>query len=169
MLSIISCALWPYLCLLQRNVHLHFWPIFFWGGFNIALQELSVCVRDTFSVGISICKNFVHSEGCVFLSLMLCKRFQCLLGPFCLFLFVLILRDASKRTCCILCQSVFCFFSSTVSQYLYFYLDIYLEFTFVYGNREYSNFILIFFAKEPAQCPPQWLLSASSLSNFWSP
>ena len=28
--SICSCALWPYLCLLQRNVHLHFWRIFFY-------------------------------------------------------------------------------------------------------------------------------------------
>ena len=29
------------------------------------------------------------------------------------------------------------------------------------GVREYSNFILIFITKEPAWCPPQWLLPIS--------
>ena len=38
---------------------------------------------------------------------------------------------------------------------------IYLEFIFVYGVREHSNFIVIFIAKEAARCSPRWLLPIS--------
>ena len=86
-------------------------------------------------------------------------------------LFALILRDGSKKDLLhFLSKCVLLFFlnSFIVSVLLFRYL-IYLEFTFVYGIREYSNFILILFAKEPAQCPPQGLLPISSLSEGGSP
>ena len=47
---------------------------------------------------------------------------------------------------------------------------VFLEFIFVYGVWEYSNFIFIFLAKEPVRCPPQWPFPASipsiSLGGF---
>ena len=58
-----------------------------------------------------------------------------------------------ERTCCILCQSMFCFFPQKCHSLS---PSVCLEFTFVYRDREYSNFILIFLAKEPVRCPPQW-------------
>ena len=53
------------------------------------------------------------------------------------------------------------FLKSFIVSVLLFRSLISLEFIFVYGVREHSNFILIFIAKEPAQCPPQWLLPIS--------
>ena len=49
-----------------------------------------------------------------------------------------------KRTCCILCQSVFCSFPKNfIVSNLLFRSLIYLEFIFVYSVREYCNCILI--------------------------
>ena len=46
------------------------------------------------------------------------------------------------------------FLKSFIVSVLLFRSLISLEFIFVYGVREHSNFILIFIAKEPARCPP---------------
>ena len=40
--------------------------------FDIALYKLFVHVGDKFPVGILVCKNFFHSEACLFLPLMVC-------------------------------------------------------------------------------------------------
>ena len=68
-------------------------------------------------------------------------------------LFFMILKGGSKKNLLHLCQSMFCFFPQKFHSLS---PSVFLEFIFVYGVREYSNFILIFLAKEPVRCPPQW-------------
>ena len=82
-------------------------------------------------------------------------------------LFFMILKGGSKKNLLHLCQSMFCFFPQKFHSLS---PSVFLEFIFVYGVREYSNFILIFLAKEPVRCPPQWPFPASipsiSLGGF---
>ena len=66
-----------------------------------------------------------------------------------LFIFVLIFitqKEYPKLYCCYLCQSILPVFSSKsfIVYDLTFKSLIHFEFTFVYGIREYFNFILIF-------------------------
>ena len=94
--------------------------------FDIALYKLFVHVGDKFPVGIFICKNFFHSEGCL-ISLMISFAVQLLLAYIrshllIFVLFFMILRGGSQllhfMSKCVL------FFSSKVSHYLSFYLDL---------------------------------------------
>ena len=66
MLSVFSCALWPSLWHLWRNVHLDHWLIFNWIFFYIELCKLFLCVGHKLFVGIFLCKNFFPFWGLSF-------------------------------------------------------------------------------------------------------
>ena len=54
-------------------MNLNLWLIFYWiVCFLILYRQVVVRVGDKFSVGILVCKNFFHSEVCLFLPLMVC-------------------------------------------------------------------------------------------------
>ena len=111
-----------------------------------------VRVGDKFPVGILVCKNFFHSEGCLFLPLMvlfaaqmLFKNIYCI--PFVYFCFIC--PDSKtwiKKEFAAFYVKV-CFFAfflkSFIVSVLLFSPLTHLQFTFVYGVREWSNFTLI--------------------------
>ena len=81
----------------------------------------------------------------------------------CLFLFYFhdSMRWIKKELAAFYVKVCSLFLKSFIVSVLLFGSLISLEFIFVYGVMEHSNFILIFIAKEPAWCPPQWLLPIS--------
>ena len=112
MLSIFSCAWWPSVCLLWRNVYLYLLPIFQLGCLflDIELYELFVCFR-------SFANIFSHSIDCLFIFSMVSFAVQKLLGSISSYLFIFVfisfaLRNGSRKYCYALCQIVFCLFSS---------------------------------------------------------
>ena len=78
-LSIFSCAFWPFVCLFWRNVCLGFLPIFWLGlFFVIEFYELFVYFGNLALVGCIICKYFLplHRLSSFCLSFpLLCKNF----------------------------------------------------------------------------------------------
>ena len=97
----------------------------------------------------SFANIFSHSQGCLFVLFMVSFAVQKLLSfirsHFFIFVFISIsLRGGSKRICCDLCHSVLPMFSSKsfIVSGLIFRSLIHFQFTFVYGVRECSNFIL---------------------------
>ena len=99
---------------------------------------------------------FSHSEDCVFIMFMVSFAVQKLLSlirsRFFIFVFILITRGGgSKRSCCTLCQRVFClcFPLTVLVSALTFRSLIHFEFIFVYGVQECSNFILLHVASFP--------------------
>ena len=117
MLSIFSCASWPSVCLLWRNVYLGLLPIFWLGCFfNIELHELFIYLEiNPLSVD-SFANIFSHSEGCLFVFFLVSfavQKLWCFIRSH-LFVFVFIsitLGGGSKTSCCDLCQSVLSMFS----------------------------------------------------------
>ena len=73
MLSIFSCASWPSVCLLWRNVYLGL-PPFFWLGrlFFLVLSFMSCCyILEITPLSVASFANiFSHSEGCLFVLFM---------------------------------------------------------------------------------------------------
>ena len=99
---IFSCTLRPSPWLLWRNVHLDLWPTFYWIVCFLILSCTS-CLYVFF-----ICKNFFHSEGCLFLSLMVSFVVQMLLMFLRSHLFIFVLfswfYEVDQKRTCILCQ-----------------------------------------------------------------
>ena len=93
---------------------------------------------------------FFHSYDCVFTLLIVCFIVQKLLSLIKshLFIFAFIsitLVGGYIGSCCDLCQRVYCLFSSRsfIVSSLTFRSLIHFEFTFVYGVRKCSSFILL--------------------------
>ena len=123
-LGIFSCALCPSGCFLWTNVHFDLWPIFYWLivlyiyicyiYICIELYELFACFGDELLVAKFGGKHFFpHFEVCLLLSFRvfhavekLLRLMRSLLLSFSL-IFPLVRVDP-KRTCCNLCQSMFC-------------------------------------------------------------
>ena len=98
---------------------------------------------------------FFHSEDCLFLSFMVSFAVQMLLmfiRSHCLFLFYFhdSMRWIKKELAAFYVKVCSLFLKSFIVSVLLFGSLISLEFIFVYGGMEHSNFILIFIAKEPA-------------------
>ena len=76
MLSIFSCASWPSVCLLWKNVYQIFCPFFDWVVclflffFNIELYELFIFLNINPLSVISFASIFSYSIGCLFILLM---------------------------------------------------------------------------------------------------
>ena len=69
MLSIFSCALWPSVCLLWRNVYLDLLSIYFLIGFMfLAYNYMSyLCILEINHLLVTLFANiFSHSVGCLF-------------------------------------------------------------------------------------------------------
>ena len=122
-LSIFSCALCPSGCFLWTNVHFDLWPIFYW------LIVIYICYIYIYVLS---CMNCLHvlEMNCLFLNLVANIFFPhfevCLLLSFRVFhavekllrlmrslllsfsLIFPLVRVDPKRTCCDLCQSMFC-------------------------------------------------------------
>ena len=110
-----SCAFWPSICLLWRNVYLDLLPIFwmkflFFFFFFFELHEL-------FEINLLLVALFVnifsHSVSCLFILFMVSFAVQKLLSWIRshLFAFIfIILGCESKKMCCDLCQRIFCFY-----------------------------------------------------------
>ena len=122
---IFSSTLWPSLCLLWSKVHLDLWPIFYGIAFCYWVLQVVFMCGDKFPVALFA---WIFSIlVCLFFPLMVSFVLQMLLMSIRSHLFVFMswfLEVGQKRSRCILCQSVLCFFSSRVPLYLFFYLDI---------------------------------------------
>ena len=115
MLSIFSCAFWPSVCLLWRNVYLGL-PLIFWLGCFVLL--LLSCMSCLYILEINPLSNilfaniFSHSVGCLFILFMVSfpvQKLFCLIRSH-LFIFVFIfitLGDGSKKI-------LLCFMSESV-------------------------------------------------------
>ena len=70
-MSIFSCAFWPSVCLLWRNVYLNLLPVLLIGLFlDIELHALFVYFGDESLAGCLLCRYFSHSLGCLFILFM---------------------------------------------------------------------------------------------------
>ena len=71
MLSIFSCASWPFVCFLHENVHFELWPIFVcvWLDFFVVIfSYVYLYVLEMDSLWVSSFSKIVisHSESCLF-------------------------------------------------------------------------------------------------------
>ena len=78
MLSIFSCASWPSVSLLWRNVYLGLLPIFWFCLFFLILSCMScLCILEINPLSVASFANiFSHSEGCLFIlfSFLCCAK-----------------------------------------------------------------------------------------------
>ena len=83
MLSSLSCASWPSVCLLWRNVYLGLLPIFWLGCFFFLILSWMSCLYileiNPLSVD-SFANIFSHSEGCLFVLIVVSFALQKLLS-----------------------------------------------------------------------------------------
>ena len=125
---------------------------------DIEVHELLVYFGDKSFVRCFICKYFLHSEGCLFMLFMVSFAVQKLWGLISshLFIFVFIsitLGGGSKKDLVVYVKDIFPMFSSKsfIASGLTLRSLIHLEFIFVYGVRECSNFILLHVAVQFSQ------------------
>ena len=143
------------------------WPIFYWVVYfwHWAVLMVCMCWRGIPYRYLCLQEFFFHSEGCLFLSLMVSFAVQMLLmfirSHLFLFYFDDSMRWIKKELASFYVKACALFLKSFIVSVLLFRSLICMELIFVYGVREHSNFILIFIAKEPARCPPRWLLPIS--------
>ena len=107
---------WPSVWSLCRNVCLGLLPIFFIELLGFLIWSCMSCLYilefNLLSVA-SFANTFFHSEGCPYISFMYSFAMQKLLhlirSHLLIFVFIFItLGGVSKRSCCDLCQRVFC-------------------------------------------------------------
>ena len=105
MLSSFSCASWPSVCLLWRNVYLGLLPIFFKNHIVFLILSCMSCLHilDINPLSITLFANiFSHSIGCLFIFLMVSFSMQKLLSlispHLLIFAFIsFVLGDRSKK------------------------------------------------------------------------
>ena len=121
MLSIFSCASWPSVCLLWRNVYLGLLPIFLIGlfGFVFVVVFWQSCLSHSYILEInplsfaSFENIFSHSVGCLLILFMISFAVQKLLSLIRSHLFIfgfifITLGGGSKQILLWLYQRVFC-------------------------------------------------------------
>ena len=148
MLSIFSCAFWPSVCLLWRNVYLDLLPIFwsgclfFWYGVTGCFFFLiwsCLCILEINPLSVALFANiFSHPVGCLFILFMVSFAVQKLLSLIRSHLFTLLftLGDGSKKILLqFMLMSILPMFSSRsfIASSLTFRSLIHFEFIFVYG------------------------------------
>ena len=151
MLNIFSCACWPSVCHLWRNVYSGLLPIFLSGLFVLMLLSFINCLEilETNPLSVTSFANILSSSVCclfiLFIVLFAVQKLVSLSRSH-LFIFVfisIILGDESKKMLLwFMSVSVLPMFSSrslTVSV-LTFRSLIHFEFMFVYGVKEWSYF-----------------------------
>ena len=116
MLRIFSCAFWPSVCLLWRNVSLDLLPIFQLGClfFLLLLSSMSYLYNlEIKPLSVMLFANtFSHSVGYFFISFVVSFAVQKIvtLSPICLFLFLFLLpwETDLRKHWYDLCQRIFC-------------------------------------------------------------
>ena len=150
MLHIFSCAYWPSVCLLWKNVYLGLLPIFLLGYFFFILSCMScLCILDINPLLVASFANiFSHSVSCLFVFFMVSFPVQKLLSLIRSHLFIfafisLALGDWSKKILLwFMSENVLLIFSSRSFMVSCLILSLnHLEFIFVYDVRECYNFI----------------------------
>ena len=156
MLSTFLCTCWPLLCLLWKSVYSGPLPIFKKSGCFLLLSYLSsLYILDINLLSdVWLASIFSHSVGCLCTLLIpsfaVQKLFSLIQSHLFIFAFVACAFGSyPKKHCQDQCQAFpLCFL--TVSD-LTFRSLIHLEFIFVYGVRECSNFILLHVAVQFSQ------------------
>ena len=152
MLSIFSCAFWPSICLLWRNVYLDLLATFRLSYFLLLSCMSCLCVLEIDPLLVALYTDIVsYSVDSFFVLFMVSFAVQKLLSFIRshLFIFVFIfitLGGGSKKILLLfMWKSVLpMFFSkSFIVSGLIFRSVIYFEFIFVFHVRECSNFILL--------------------------
>ena len=155
LLSIFSCAFWPFICLLWANVYFEMSSahIFFrssahvWGSNFLILSCFYFLEINHLSVA-SLANIFSHSEGCLFIVLwfpLLCKKLlSSVRSQVFICIFITLIDRSRKILLQLMSKDVLPLFSSksfTVSA-LTLRALIHFEFMSVYGDKDCSNFIL---------------------------
>ena len=160
MLSIFSCASWPSVCLLWRNVYLGLLPIFGLGCFVFLILSCMSClyILEINPLSVDLFANiFSHSEGCLLVLFMVSFAVQKLWSFIRsnLFIFIAITLGVGSKKILLwfMANSVLPMFSSKnfIVSGLTFRSQINFEFIFVYGVREHSSFILLHVAVQFSQ------------------
>ena len=149
MLRIFSCAFWPSVCLLWRNVSLDLLPIFQLGClfFLLLLSSMSYLYNlEIKPLSVMLFANtFSHSVGYFFISFVVSFAVQKIvtLSPICLFLFLFLLpwETDLRKHWYDLCQRIFCLCSLVGESCLMFESLSHFEFILGYNVRVCSNFI----------------------------
>ena len=156
MLSIFSCACWPPVCLLWRNVYLGVLPIFRLGCFLFCFVFLLLSymsclyILEIKPLLVTSFENiFFHSVGCLFILFMVSfpvQKLICLIRSH-LFIFAfisIVWGNWPKKTLIqFMSENVLAMFPSRsfMMSCLIFKSLSHFEFIFVYGERVCSNFI----------------------------
>jgi len=118
MLSIFSCAFWPFVCLLRGNVCLDLLPIFWTGLFVfLILSWMSyVYILKINSLLVALFANiFSHSEGCFFVLFMVSfavqKLLSCIRSHLFTFVFIFIILGSESKKILLqfMSKNVLCF------------------------------------------------------------
>ena len=113
MLSIFSCAFWPFVCL-RRNVYLDL-PILWLGGlFDIELHELFVYFGGESLLVASFATIFSHSENCLFILFVVSFAVPKLLSLIRSHLFIFVLNGSNKILLWFMSKSVLPMFFTKV-------------------------------------------------------
>ena len=162
MLSIFSCAYWPSVCFLWRNVCLVFLPIFLLGCLFLLLltcmSHLHILEINPLSVAL-FANIFSHPIGCLFILFMVSFAVQQLgsfiRSHFCIYTFISIaLGDWPKETLIkFMSYNVLHMFSSRnfMVPCLMFKSLSHFQFIFVRGMRVHCNFIDLHVAVQLSQ------------------
>ena len=123
MLSSFSCACWPSICLLWRNVYLHLLPIFWLGCFLLLSYMNCFYILEVNPLLVaSFTTIFSHSVGCLF-GLFVCFNFfmvsfsvqklvNLIRSHLFMFIFISIaFGDWPRKHLYNLCQKMFCLYS----------------------------------------------------------
>ena len=131
MLSMLSCASGPSLCLLWRKVHLNLVPLFDWVVSLIARCTSCLYVLERNSSRVFLFANIVPFGGLSFVKFMVSSAVPVLLRGIRSHLFIFVLffmsvRDGSKKDWLHFMSQSVLLVSSRVSLYIYisFYLDL---------------------------------------------
>ena len=135
MLGVSSSARWPSVCLLWRNVSLEMqfldWVVWYCLGcvFDIELHKLLYVLKVNPRLVTSFANIFSHSMCCLFIlftvSFAVQNLFSLISSHLLIFVIFNTLGVGQKRSCCDLCQTVFCLcFPLRVSECLVLHLDL---------------------------------------------
>ena len=149
MLNIFLCACWPSLCPLWRNVYSDLLPIFWVVCFDTIKNRKQFVTLETSFISHIIFKYFLPSVGCLFVLFIVSFAVQKLLSLSRSYLFIFVFisiilgHRLKKILLWFMSESVLPMFlsKSSIVSSLTFRALLYFELIFVYGVKEWSNFM----------------------------
>ena len=132
MVSTFTCACWPSVCLLWRNICLGLLPTLLIGFFVFLILSCMSCLyilEIDPVLGALLANIFSHFIGCLFILLMVFfakqKLISLIRSHFFIFAFIsFALGDLSKKNRCDLCQRMFCLCSLLIGKRPWFFMKI---------------------------------------------